>query len=59
MSSQLLDEVAEQRESAGKFYTDVLIAELKSRDYIVLAKQEHQVLLDHRDEVLERTDVPV
>jgi len=43
-----------------EFWENILITELelKSRDYVVLAKQEHQALLDHRDEVLERTDVP-
>jgi len=56
--AQVTPDLETQLATAPKFYTDILITELKSRDYVVLAKQEHQALLDHRDEVLERTDVP-
>lgn len=49
---------SEQRDLARQFFTDVLIAELQKRDYIVLAKQQHAVLVDSAEAVLERTDVP-
>ena len=49
---------SEQRELASQFFSDVLIAELRKRDYVVLAKQQHAVLVDNAEAVLERTDVP-
>lgn len=56
-ASILASEVS-QRENVSSIFTDVLIDELKKREYVVLAKQVHDELLDHRDEVLERTDIP-
>ncbi len=49
---------SEQRQLASQFFTDILIAELRKRDYIVLAKQQHEVLVDSAETVLERTDIP-
>jgi hypothetical protein len=49
---------SEQRQLASQFYTDVLIDELRKRDYIVLAKQQHEVLVDSAEAILERTDIP-
>ncbi len=49
---------SEQRRMVSQFFTDVLIAELRKRDYIVLAKQQHEVLVDSAEAVLERTDLP-
>jgi hypothetical protein len=48
----------EQRELASQFFTDVLIAELQKRDYVVLAKQQHANLVDDAEAILERTDIP-
>lgn len=56
MASQ--KEIAIQRIDATQMFTDVLIDELEARDFVVLAKQVHDQLLDHRDEVLNRTDIP-
>ncbi len=49
---------SEQRQLASQFFTDVLIDELRKRDYIVLAKQQHEVLVDSAEAVLNRTDIP-
>jgi hypothetical protein len=49
---------SEQRDLASQFFSDVLIAELEKRDYVVLAKQQHEVLVDNAEAVLERTDIP-
>jgi hypothetical protein len=49
---------SEQRKLASQFFTDILIEELRKRDYIVLAKQQHAVLAENAEAVLERTDIP-
>jgi hypothetical protein len=48
-----------QRLTIPNYFTDVLIAELQERGYVVLAKQEHQDLVYSAEERLERTDVPI
>jgi hypothetical protein len=48
-----------QRLTVSNYFTDVLIAELQKRGYVVLAKQEHQDLVYSAEERLERTDVPI
>jgi hypothetical protein len=55
--SRVQDEADEQRHRAQSFYPDVLIDELKARDYVVLAKQEHAKLIDRAQAIVERTDV--
>lgn len=41
------------------FFTDVLIDELRNRDFVVLAKQQYEALTYQAEEsVLERTDIP-
>jgi hypothetical protein len=49
---------SEQRELATQFFTDVLIDELRKRDYVVLAKQHHAALVEDAEAALERTDIP-
>jgi hypothetical protein len=49
---------SEQRDLVSQFFSDILIAELQKRDYVVLAKQQHAVLVDNAEAVLERTDIP-
>lgn len=49
---------SEQRDLATQFFTDVLIDELRKRDYVVLAKQHHAVLVENAEAALERTDIP-
>jgi hypothetical protein len=56
--SRVQDEADEQRHRAQSFYTDVLIDELKARDYVILSQQQFESLADKAEEILERTDIP-